>query len=149
MQIARSCASVLLAALALSPSTAAGDPDCPIACPAHDNTTTGGAVPQGVTWSLMFQTPTPGSGTLACATCTSCEMSGSVIFNGNQTGVCVRVNLGGIGSSQPLPSYARPGKLSSLCDGSYCVYFDFVSCSTGQSAGFNVLACVVCGCEAR
>ncbi len=76
-------------------------------------------------------------------------MSGSVIFNGNQTGVCVRVNLGGVGSSMPMQSYARPGKLSALCDGDYCVYFDFVSCTTGQSANFNVLACVVSGCEAQ
>lgn len=140
----------ILVALSLLSAMAApmDESDCTTPCPGIDNSSTGGSVPPGVTWSLLWATPTPGTGTLNCAaTCMNCEMVGSVIFNGNQTtGVCLRVNLGGVGGSAPLPAYARPGKLASLCDNSYCVYFQFVACSTGSTLGFDALTCLVCGC---
>ncbi len=125
------------------------DPNCPNHCPAFKTQSPAGTQPPGITYQMLFLDPVSGSGSLTCATCTQCTMTGSLIFNGNGTGWCIRVFVGGVGGSQPLPAYSRPGKLSALCDSSDCVYIDIVNCTTGASSGFTELACVSCGCDAQ
>lgn len=144
----RALATLALASI-LTSFTPPEDPLCPAVCTAVENPSSGGTVPSGVTYLLIFNPPLPGDGTNTCATCTQCTMTGGLIFNGDGTGWCIRVSTGGVGSSAPLPSYSRPGKLAAICDGSDCVYTEIVNCTTGQSSGFNELYCLACGCDAQ
>lgn len=75
-------------------------------------------------------------------------MTGSLIFNSNGTGWCIRVTLGDLGASNPLTSYSRPGKLSANCDTTECVFIEIVSCATGGGGVFTDLTCLSCGCDA-
>ncbi len=139
---------LVLLPLALLRPTAAEDPLCPSVCPAEQSSGGSGSLPAGVTYSMTFNPPVPGDGTETCATCHDCTMTGSLIFNSNGTGWCMRFTLGGVGTSNPLTSYSRPGKLSANCDTSECLFIEIVSCATGGGGVFTDLKCVNCGCDA-
>lgn len=127
------------------PCLAQEDP-CPSQCPIDTVSMAAGSKPAGVTYQMLWATPTSGSGSLLCATCTPCQMSGSLIFNGNGTGWCIRVAIGGLGASVPHPMYSRPGKLSAMCDDSDSVSVEIVNCTTGASSGFTESMSINCGC---
>jgi len=131
--------------LLVLPCLAAEDP-CPSQCPISTVSSTTGTKPAGVPYQMLWATPMPGNGSLLCATCTPCQMSGSLIFNGNSTGWCIRVAIGGLGASIPHPMFSRPGKLSAMCDDSDSVSVQIVNCATGASSGFTESMSINCGC---
>jgi hypothetical protein len=71
-------------------------------------------------------------------------MVGSLIFHSLGSGWQIVLSEDGVGGSMPFSDYARPGKLSAICDDSDMITATFVGPGGG---GGSVSMTLNCGCN--
>lgn len=136
----------LAASLILFRATASAVPteECTLPCNAQICDSFYGAIPPGVSWTVLGANPTPGTHPVSgCSTCEQCKRVVSVNINGHGTGWQVQVNYGG-GFGQPVPSYNRGGKLYANCNGTDSVAFQLVMDGT---VAVSAELCLDCNCN--
>jgi hypothetical protein len=123
--------------------------ECPKTCPASDGGAVAGSLPSGVSFALIYNSMSSGTGTENCATCLQCVGDIHLSFNGHATNWCMSyqtpITVGG-----PVHFYSRSGVLKSDCeDPNPQSIVAFVhECSSDPTSGVYVKSLVLlCGCQ--
>jgi hypothetical protein len=123
--------------------------ECVKVCPASDGGSMAGTLPSGVSFALIFNSMSNGTGTEGCATCSQCIGDIHLSFNGHATNWCMSyqtpTTVGG-----PVHLYSRSGVLKSDCEdpNPQSVVAFIHDCAQDPTSGvFAKTLLLLCGCQ--